>query len=94
MPQRTPSGNTQSTTLVLTRKEVDFPIGIGANIIDVTVALEWVPALADLLEPPSREGSLASSKDRDEPSDTLPAVLQAMGDPGAGVVNAKQAADD
>ena len=79
---------------MLTRKEVDFPIGIGANIIDVAVTLEWIPALADVLELPSREGSRASGKDRDEPSDTLPAVLQAMGDPGAGVVDAKQAADD
>ena len=93
MPQRTPSGNTQSTTLVLTRKELDFPVGIGATIIDVAVTLEWVPAPADVLEPPSREGSLASCKGRDEPN-TLPAVLQAVGDPVAGVVDAKQAADD
>ena len=93
MPQRTPSGSAQSTTLVLTLKEIDFSIGVGANI-DVAVTLEWVPALTDVLELPSRGGSHASGKDRDEPSDTLPAVLQAMGDLGAGAVDAKQAADD
>lgn len=93
MPQRTPGGSTQSTTLVLTRKELDFPIGIGANIIDVAVTLEWVPVPADVLDPPSREGSLASCKGSNEPS-TLPAVLQAVGDPVAGMVDAKQAADD
>ena len=88
---RTPDG--QSTTLVLKRKELDFPIGIGANIIDVAVTLDWVPEKADVLEPPSREGSLASRHGGGEPA-ALPAALQAAGDPVAGVVDTRQAAED
>jgi len=36
-----PSSTT--TLLTLTRKEIDFPIGIGHEIIDVNVSLEWMP---------------------------------------------------
>ncbi len=31
----------QGTTFVLTRKQLDFPVGIGAHIIDVAVSMEW-----------------------------------------------------
>jgi phosphatidylinositol-3,4,5-trisphosphate 3-phosphatase/dual-specificity protein phosphatase PTEN len=30
------------TTLRLKRKEVDFPVGLGAGIVDVEISLEWV----------------------------------------------------
>ncbi|KAH9926719.1 phosphatases II [Fomitopsis serialis] len=88
---RTPIG--QSSTLVLTRKELDFPVGIGANIIDVTVSMDWVPEKADVLDPPSREGSLASRQGRGEPA-VLASSLLAASDPIAGVVDTKQAAED
>ena len=88
---RAPAG--QSATLVLKRKELDFPIGIGASIIDVTVSMDWVPEKADVLDPPSREGSLAARRGRGEPT-VIASSLQAAGDPIAGVVDTKQAAED
>lgn len=30
------------TSIRLTRKEVDFPIGLGTGIVDVEISLEWV----------------------------------------------------
>lgn len=54
MPQPPPnidsySSSTESpkntvTHFVLTRKEVDFAIGIGAAIVDVDIAMEWIPS--------------------------------------------------
>lgn len=40
---KSPGGLEQpkTTKLVLTRKEIDFPIGIGCAIVDVEISLEW-----------------------------------------------------
>lgn len=32
----------EATKLTLTRKEIDFPIGIGSELIDVEISMEWV----------------------------------------------------
>jgi phosphatidylinositol-3,4,5-trisphosphate 3-phosphatase and dual-specificity protein phosphatase PTEN len=32
----------EKTKLVLTRNEIDFPVGIGSAIIDVEICLEWL----------------------------------------------------
>jgi len=34
------------TTFLLTRKDLDFPLGLGSAIIDVEIELEWVPPAA------------------------------------------------
>jgi phosphatidylinositol-3,4,5-trisphosphate 3-phosphatase/dual-specificity protein phosphatase PTEN len=31
----------KSHTVTFVRKEVDFPIGVGAGLIDVSVEMEW-----------------------------------------------------
>lgn len=52
MPQPPPaspaSTSETKTTFVLTRKEVDFLIGLGQGFVDVAITLEWVtPADTD-----------------------------------------------
>ena len=32
---------TESTTYKLTRKEIDFPLGVGSYLVDVEVGMEW-----------------------------------------------------
>ena len=51
----------QSATLVLTRKEIDFPVGIGSNIIDVSVSMEWCSEAADAMNTPERLSSAESA---------------------------------
>ncbi|KAI0694209.1 phosphatases II [Cytidiella melzeri] len=54
-----PSTPDESTvTLHLSRKEIDFPIGIGANIIDVDLTMKWCLGPADVTSPPERQGSV------------------------------------
>ena len=84
----------QSATFVLTRKELDFPVGIGANIIDVAVSMEWCSEAADVLSPPERVTSLEMEEGKGEPAGvaaTLPAV--ATGE-AREIAEATQAAED
>lgn len=83
-----------TTTLKLTRQEVDFAIGVGSYIVDLDVNLEWCPESADVISPPERQTSVESQEGRSEPSGlatTLEAV--AAGDV-AQAVEAKQAAEN
>lgn len=77
----------QPATLVLLRKELDFPLGIGSGIVDVEVTMEWCSEAADVGSPPSRE-------DSPEPAG-FAATLQAVaaGDVSE-AVETKQAAED
>ena len=84
----------ESATLVLTRKELDFPVGIGANLIDVAVSMEWCSEAADVVSPPERVTSVEIAEGKGEPAGvagTLPAV--ATGE-AREVAEAKQAAED
>ena len=67
-----PSDSKERTTLKLTRKEVDFPLGIGKDIVDVEIGFEWVTTTkpdgdgeptsaqeAAPVEPPNREDALS-----------------------------------
>ncbi|KAI0711274.1 phosphatases II [Earliella scabrosa] len=84
----------QGATFVLTRKELDFPVGIGANIIDVAVSMEWCSEVADVLSPPERVTSLEMEEGKGEPAGvaaTLPAV--ATGE-AREIAEAAQAAED
>ncbi|KAJ7593470.1 phosphatases II [Mycena floridula] len=52
MPQPPPSSTssamtTTTTKILLTRKEIDFPLGLGSAIIDVEISLEWLEPLDD-----------------------------------------------
>ncbi|KAI0635264.1 phosphatases II [Trametes polyzona] len=84
----------QSATLVLTRKEIDFPVGIGSNIIDVSVSMEWCSEAADVINPPARQGSVESAQGQGEPAGVA-GSLQVMAEGNVkGMVEAKQAADE
>lgn len=100
MPQPPPSadsrtGPSAATTLKLSRKDLDFPLGLGSAIIDVTLDMEWiVPPPGVLagsaqtpLEPPvcHRTGESDVGAEA-EPAPTWPttAVLQALAGGGAG----------
>ncbi|KAI0659244.1 phosphatases II [Cubamyces menziesii] len=77
----------QSATLVLTRKEIDFPVGIGSNIIDVSVSMEWCSEAADAINTPERLR-------QGEPSGVA-ASLQATAGAGVkGMMEVNQAAND
>ena len=58
----------QPTIFRLTRKEIDFPLGIGSHIIDVEVTMEWCAADADIISPPARQDSQDSAEGRGDPS--------------------------
>lgn len=82
------------TTLILTRKDLDFPLGVGSNIVDVSVSMQWCPESEDILEPPARVDSMQSAHGGSEPAGAM-ATLQAVtaGDAGQ-MMEAKQAAED
>lgn len=85
----------EPTTWVLTKKDIDFPLGVGSSIVDVSVTMQWCPEGEDDLEPPVRTGSVDSVQGNGEPSGTTMATLQAATSGQMGVmVEAKQAAED
>lgn len=45
-PGPPPSSTPTRTTFLLTRKDLDFPLGLGSAIIDVEIEMEWVVPLA------------------------------------------------
>jgi phosphatidylinositol-3,4,5-trisphosphate 3-phosphatase/dual-specificity protein phosphatase PTEN len=59
MPQPPPSPASSPlppTKFVLTRKELDFPVGLGTGIVDVEIEMEWIPSselIAVDVEPPT-----------------------------------------
>ena len=83
-----------STTLVLKRKELDFPVGIGANIIDVAVTMEWCPEAADVIDPPERATSTDIAEGREEPAGVAVSLPAVVASEGRDVVEAQQAAEE
>ncbi|KAJ7695502.1 hypothetical protein B0H17DRAFT_1131536 [Mycena rosella] len=75
------------TTFTLTRKEVDFPLGVGSTIVDVAIEMEW--AEGEAVQPPARA---QSAEGMGEPG---PGIVEAV---AAGnikdAVETKQAAED
>ncbi|KII91188.1 hypothetical protein PLICRDRAFT_156068 [Plicaturopsis crispa FD-325 SS-3] len=100
MPHPPPeSPSSTPTKLQLTRKDVDFPIGLGSGIIDIEIAMEWCPE-ANAVQPPARQSSEELNVEGSaEPGGGLAATLQAVA-AGAGTetvgdaVHTKQAAQD
>ncbi|KAI1798117.1 phosphatases II [Ganoderma leucocontextum] len=81
-----------ATTFTLKRKELDFPIGLGANVIDVALSMEWcAAAAADVATPGERDVGPDAREGKDEVAATLTAVT--AGETGE-IVHAKQAAED
>lgn len=76
------------TTVTLTRKEIDFPLGIGAALVDVEISFEAI----DVAVPNAHAGE----REHTEPSGGLGATLEAATTASglAEVVHAKQAGDD
>ena len=70
------SSRKDETTFRLSRKEVDFPLGIGSHIIDVTASMEWCAPETDIVCPPPRQNSEDSAEGRGEPTG-LGAALEA-----------------
>lgn len=59
MPERVAGQARQlPTKLLLTRKEVDFPLGVGEALVDVEIEMEWCE---DNRESPAKQSSLGSS---------------------------------
>ena len=63
------SSNKAETTFRLSRQEVDFPLGLGSHIVDVTASLEWCgPSPVDVVDPPPRQSSEDSAQGKSEPT--------------------------
>ncbi|KAI0764871.1 phosphatases II [Fomes fomentarius] len=84
----------ESATFVLTRKELDFPVGIGAHIIDVTVSMEWCSDTADILSPPGRVNSAEMAEGKGEPTGVAATLSAVATGEARGTAEAKQAAEE
>lgn len=80
--------STQDTTrFLLTRKELDFPLGVGSAIVDVEISLEACEeAEAEMVQPLARQAA-------GEPSG-IAAIVQAVTASVPEAVEVKQAAED
>jgi phosphatidylinositol-3,4,5-trisphosphate 3-phosphatase and dual-specificity protein phosphatase PTEN len=102
MPQPPPTtgGRPRQTTatLHLTRKDVDFALGLGKGIIDVDVDMEWVPpgsmpeatAFLDTALP-VRAGTSTESVETAETTNKVGAALQAAAEGPDGIRDAVKA---
>ena len=69
-----PSMTHPPTKLVLTRKELDFPLGVGEGILDVEITLEWRPAKT-VVQLPSVQSNGNSKEEVNEVVTPLPDAL-------------------
>ena len=60
----------------LTRKELDFPLGVGSDIVDVEVEMERVAETQ--AEPPARVSSIESRAGKGEPSSSAVNVAHTL----------------
>ncbi|KAK7467326.1 Telomerase protein component 1 [Stygiomarasmius scandens] len=101
MPQP-PASTTSTAKLLLSKTEIDFPLGVGSSIIDVEISLEWLkPSDAESVQPPARpsatpqesqlgEGTTGGS----EPAGVAATVQSVAAGDFRNVVEATQAAED
>ncbi|KAJ7145364.1 phosphatases II [Mycena crocata] len=101
MPQPPPTGSEQPqrTTFTLTRKEVDFPLGVGSALLDVAIEMEWLQTTdGEAVQPPARQTSADSEKEGT--AEPAPGGIAATVEAAVGggnlkdIIEAKQAADD
>ncbi len=83
-----------ATTFTLKRKELDFPIGLGANVIDVAVSMEWCTEATDVGERDVGLDATAGRQDVDDPQGVATTLTAVMADGMGEMVHAKQAAED
>lgn len=60
----------------LTKKELDFPLGLGSDIVDVEIEMERADEM--LAEPPARVSSVESRAGKGEPSSTVANVAHTL----------------
>lgn len=60
----------------LARKELDFPLGVGSDIIDVEIEMERVDET--LAEPPARVSSIESRAGMGEPGSTVANAMHTL----------------
>ncbi|EGO03571.1 hypothetical protein SERLA73DRAFT_83635 [Serpula lacrymans var. lacrymans S7.3] len=87
IPRASPQDNS-ITRLLFTRKDIDFPLGIGSSLVDVEVTLEWCSELeaSQLVDSVASDASKEASEPAEMASD-IPAIATRS-------VEAKQAAGD
>lgn len=82
--------------LTLTRKEIDFPLGIGSMLVDVEIPLEWIPSSEAVVEQvPARQTSDEALVEGDKEPAGFSATVQgvAAGELGE-AMKASQASGD
>lgn len=96
MPEYSFASGQKTTKILLTRKEVDFPLGIGSGILDVEISLEWLRETeAEVVQPPARLGSQEEEAQgkTGEPSG-IAAIHAVTAANVTDIVRAKEAAED
>ncbi|KAJ8475092.1 hypothetical protein ONZ45_g15731 [Pleurotus djamor] len=87
-----PPGSQRDTQkLLLSRKEIDFPLGIGSAIVDVEVSLEWLPYSEGVRSLPRETSTEMEAQGEGQTVGILPVLL---GDSVANTVEANQATED
>lgn len=84
--------------ILLARKEIDFPLGIGAALIDVEISISACSnSDEEIVQPPARQTSQESREGdgKSEPAGFAATVEAAVAAAGSGeVVDARQGAED
>ncbi|PIL27597.1 hypothetical protein GSI_10748 [Ganoderma sinense ZZ0214-1] len=93
-PEGEPGAQRHGTTFTLKRKELDFPIGLGANVIDVALSMEWCKEATDGGERDVGLNATAACEDVDDPQGVAATLTAVMADGIGEMVHAKQAAED
>lgn len=94
-----PPDSTEPVHLTFEKKDIDFPLGIGSNIINVEVVMEQVPsaqAAKEEVQPPPRATTVEAEEGvKSEPVGLAATVQAVAAAPNLGsIVEAKQAAED
>jgi len=77
-PSPPPAAPPIKTTFLLTRKDLDFPLGLGSAIIDVELEMEWVV--------PRAAGAPRKLGEVQEPTHTENSQVSRDGEPGQSIL--------
>lgn len=91
-----PGAQRHATTFTLKRKELDFPIGLGANVIDVAVSMEWCVGAADVASPGGHDVGLDATEGTgiNDPRGIAATLTAVTARDTREMVHAKQATED
>ena len=92
---REPGAQRHATTFTLKRKELDFAMGLGANIIDVAVSMEWCAEAAEVASPAVRDVGQNGTEGMgvDDPHGIAATITAVMAGDTREMVHAKQVED-